>query len=60
MLFLKLFITFLTVISGLICFCEAYELIYGNELNRRNTLIIIGIILISFGLALLFHTMLKV
>lgn len=56
MTFLKLFIAFLTIISGLVCMIKASGLIYGNELNRKNTLIIIGTVLTSFGLAVLFYT----
>ena len=56
MVFLKLFIAFLTIVSGLVCLTKASGLIYGNELNHKNTLIIIGTVLISFGLAVLFYT----
>ena len=60
MVFLKLFIAFCTMMSGVVLMDKASTLIYGNELNRKNTLQIIGVILIAFGLALLFQTVLTI
>jgi hypothetical protein len=51
-LFFLLFIAFAAIISGLVCLVKASGLIYINEENRRNTLIIISVVLLSFGMAL--------